>query len=211
MSRKTKALEFAQEGYNITVTGRHFQVTDPMRDYVMEKLSKIEHFTNRIIDINVIMDIQRFNHRVDIILKSGNLKIKSSAITSDTYASIDSAVNKITEQLRRYKSRLQNHHAQGLPTMEMNVSVVRPSREDLLDVNEEIESENYKEMEEKYRPHTIVKQEKRPLKILNWDEAIMKMELSQDAFMVFINEQDRKLKIIYRRDDGDYGIIEPEV
>lgn len=210
MSRKTKALEFAQEGYNITLTGRHLQVTEPMKDYAMEKVSKIERFTDRIIDVNIIMDIQRFEHRAEIILKIGNLKIVGSGNSDNMYVSIDQAVQRITEQLLKYKSKLQDYHAKGLPDIEMNVNVVRPARQDVVEVNEEIEDENYRRLESKYRPHSIVKQEKRPLKILNWEEAIMKMELSNDVFLVFVNEQDRKLNIIYRRDNGDYGIIEPE-
>lgn len=58
MNRKEKALEFVNEGYNIQVTGRHVEVTDSMKDYAMEKLSKLDRFSDQIIDVNVIMEIQ---------------------------------------------------------------------------------------------------------------------------------------------------------
>jgi putative sigma-54 modulation protein len=128
------------------------------------------------------------------------------------YASIDKAVDKITEQLRRYKSKMQNHHAKGLPVIDMNVNVLRRAADaELNEVNEDIEEENRRYLEKEYTPHTIVSQETLPLKILTCEEAIMKMELSGDAFLLFLHETDRKLKVIYRMDSGDYGIIEPGI
>jgi putative sigma-54 modulation protein len=78
------------------------------------------------------------------------------------------------------------------------------------DYNEEIESENKIEIIDEYRPPKIIGNDKRTLKFLTAEEAIMKMELSGDPFMIFRGEEDRKLKVIYRRNDGNYGIILPE-
>lgn len=206
MNRKDKALEFTDETYNIQITGRNVEVTDSIRDYATEKVSKIERFMNRIIDVNVIMDIQRLDHRVEIIVKTGNTKITSSASTTDMYASIDQAVAKLEAQLLRYKSKLQDHHAKGHAILDMNVNVL--SREEARE--EEIEEEMINEAEKpRFKLHHVVNKETRPLKTLTYDEAVMKMELSGDSFMVFKNEEDQKLKVIYRRRDDNYGIIEP--
>lgn len=206
MNRKDKALEFTDETYNIQITGRNVEVTDAIRDYATEKVSKIERFMSRIIDVNVIMDIQRLDHRVEIIVKTGNTKITSSASTTDMYASIDQAVAKLEAQLLRYKSKLQDHHAKGHAILDMNVNVL--SREEARE--EELEEEIIHEAEKpRFKLHHVVKKETRPLKTLTYDEAVMKMELSGDTFMVFKNEEDQKLKVIYRRRDDNYGIIEP--
>lgn len=199
------------EGYNISISGRHLQVTESMKDYAMDKLSKIERFSPRLIDIVVTMDIQKLEHRVDIVLRFDNIKIKSHAALTDMYASIDAAVDKLQNQIRRYKNKIQDHHAKGLKVVDMNVNVVQPHLKDAVnDVNMEIEEENDKHMIESYRPHLVVDHESLPLKILSIDEAIMKMELSQDAFLIYKDEAERKLKVIYRRNDGNYGVIEPE-
>lgn len=206
MNRKEKALEFADEVYNIQITGRHVEITDSMKDYAMEKISKIERFMNRIIDVNVIMDIQKLDHHVEIILKFGNTKITSNASTTDMYVSIDQAVDKLEKQILRYKSKLQDHHAKGHAILNMKVNVLSSKEiEDDLDFNED-----QRELD-RFKPHRVVKQEVRPLKILTIDEAVMKMELSGDSFMLFKNEADadQKLTLIYRRKDGNYGIIEP--
>jgi putative sigma-54 modulation protein len=211
MSRKSKAAEFIGEEYSITVTGRNVLVTDAMKDYALEKISKIEKFSNRIIDIAVIMDVQKLEHRVDVIIKIDHTKIRSSASSTDMYASIDKAADRIQTQLRRYKQRLNEHHAKGLNVVDMSVNVYKaPTEEELISLNEEIQDETDRRLIDQYRPHEVVKKETLPLKILTLDEAIMKMELSQDIFMIYRSEDDRKLKIIYRRSDGHYGIIAPE-
>lgn len=211
MKGKAKAAEFADEAYKIIVTGRDVLVTEPMKAYVIDKVSKIEKFHPRIIDVQVTMDIQKLEHRVDIVLKVDHIKIKSSAATTDMYTSIDRAVEKLEWQLRKYRKRIQEHTAKGLSTIDLKVNVLkRPSEEDTIDVNLEIEEENQRRLIDTYKPREIVEQETIPLKTLTDDEALMKMELSGDAFLIFRAEADHRLRVIYRRKDGHYGIIEVE-
>ncbi len=210
MSNKIKS-EPATEGYNITITGRHVLVTEAMKDYALEKISKIERFSPRMIDVMMTMDIQKLDHRVDIVIHFNNMKIKSHAITGDMYASIDLAVDKLQNQIRRYKDKIQDHHFKGVNEVDMNVNVIRPRADDELnEMNGEIDEENEKSLIAKYFPHQVVSKEKRPLKTLSLDEAIMKIELSSDFFLVYRSEEDQKIKVIYRRNDGDFGVIEPE-
>jgi putative sigma-54 modulation protein len=203
MNRKEKALEFVNDVYDIQITGRHVAVTEPMKDYAMEKISKIERFMNRILDVNVIMDVQKFEHRIEIIMKVGNLLLTSQATTKDMYASIDKAVHKLEAQILRYKSKLNDHHK----PLDMKVDVMAPPSWE--EAEEDFEEYSSKTPADEFKPHKIVKQETRPLKILRYNEAVVKMELSGDSFMLFKSEDDQKLKVIYRRDDGNYGIIEP--
>jgi len=211
MSRKTKAAEFVSENYNINVTGRNVMVTDAMKNYAIEKVSKLERFSNRIIDVMITMDIQKLEHRVEILLKANNIKIMSRAITDDMYASIDKAVDKLEAQLLRYKERLQNHQAKAVSDIDMNVNVLRSAQDqELLDVNDEIEDENRQRLMDRYCPHQIVKKETCPLRLLTDGEAIMKMELSGDEFLIYLSEETRRIRVIYRREDGDFGVVEPE-
>lgn len=165
MSRKSKAAEFVGEEYSLTINGRNVLVTDAMKNYVMEKLSKLDKYETRIIDIAVTMDVQKFQHQCDIIVKLNQIKIKSSAISEDMYISIDRAVDKVQTQLRKYKQRIQDHHARPLEVIDMTVNVVRPAVEGALaEINDDIEAENLRKIDEDYRPHQIVKQEKGLLK-----------------------------------------------
>jgi len=211
MSRKSKALEFIQEGYNISVTGRNVSVTDSMKDYAIEKISKIERFSTRIVDVVITMDIQRYMHRVDVVLNVDHIKIKATATSDNMYASIDKVADKIDAQLRRYKKRIHEHQGKAVETTEMRVNVLKPiDQEEILEINDEIDEENIRKENERYQHHQIVKQETSPLKVLTVDEALMKIDLSDDHFLIFRNEADKKLCVIYRRDDGNYGIIEAD-
>jgi putative sigma-54 modulation protein len=209
MSRKSKAAEFVEETYNITVTGRNLVVTEPLRDYVLEKIAKIERFSHRIIDVVVTIDAQKLEHRVDIVAKVDNTKIKSQASTENMYASIDKAVDKLEVQLRKYKDKIHEHQGMKAGDVAMNVNVLQSLNEEELNIiNDDIEEENRRRLIDKYRPHKIVNKESRLLKTLANGEAILKMELSGDAFMVYRSEEDHGLKVIYRRKDGNFGVIE---
>jgi putative sigma-54 modulation protein len=185
------------------VTGRHIHVTDGMKQHAIDKISKLDKIGDRIIDVHVTMDIQKLSHRCDIMMKYGQTFIRSHADTTDMYVSIDQAVSKLNRQLRRYRHRLKQHHAKKYEMEEEELPVTVYSIAEFL--AEEEEEEEFIEV-----PHKVVASEARKLKLLNEDEAIMKMELSQDRFMVYRSEEDRQIKIIYRREDENYGIINLE-
>ena len=207
MVDKTKFAAEEALGYRITIVGRNLYVTDAMKNYAMEKLSKIDRFHSQVLDVHVNLDIQKFEHSVTIVLKFNHFKIKVSAVSTDMYASIDKAVDKLQGQLRRWKSKIQDHHKKPMNVIDMQVNVLQRPYSDLEEINAEIESANNKSEIDEYRPHRIIGTDKRPLKILTTDEAVMKMELSGDPFLLFRCEEDRKLKVIYRRNDGNYGLI----
>ena len=77
------------------MTGRHVLVTDAMKDYAVDKIVKIDRFNARIIDVTVVMDIQKLEHRVDITMKVDHIFIKASASSDNMYASIDKAVDRL--------------------------------------------------------------------------------------------------------------------
>lgn len=210
MSRKSKAAEFADVSYNVDVQGRNIEMTEAMEDYAMEKVAKIEKFMNRIIDVSVILEVQKLEHRCNIVLKAGHTKVKSHAISDNMYASIDKAVDRLQTQLLKYKDRIQDYHSKANVAEEININVLATSELELTEINDDIDEENSQKNTMKFVPHKIQRQKKLPLKLLTNDEAIMKLELSGDAFLIFKGEVDRKLKVIYRRRDDSFAIIEPE-
>lgn len=210
MKGKAKAKEFEGEGYPIHVIGKNVMVTEPMKNYAMEKLSKIEKFTKaRLIDATISMDVQKHEQRADIILKVDHTILNSHAASNDMYVSIDQAVDKIETQLRRYKTKIRDHQAKDLATIDLKVNILQfPAEQEVFDVNLDIEEQNRNDLMKVYRPHKIVSEETTPLKLLTYDEAVAKMEKSKDAFMLFKNEEDLMVSLIYRRKDGNYGVIE---
>ena len=196
-------------GYRLTVVGRNVFVTDAMKNHVFTHMAKIDRFHNHVMELHVTLDIQKLEHSCVIILKFDHFKVKVSASSTDMYASIDKAIERLREKIRRWKDRIQDHSRKAAKVVDMEVNVLHRPYDDLAEINAEIEQANQAKMQE-YRAPKIVGNDKRPLKTLTAEEAIMKMELSDDPFMIFREEKDQKLKVIYRRNDGHYGIILPQ-
>ena len=209
MARKTKTTEIVP-GYRISLQGRHVQVTEGMKDHAIDKISKIEKFSDRLIDVQVTMDIQKLDHRVDVLLRDGHIRIRAQATSNDMYTSIDRAVGRIQRQLRKYRQRLKDHQAKKLSVVDLKVNVFEREDDELEELNDTILDETHRQEVESLTPRKITKSESIPLKLLTQDEALMKMELSQDNFMVYRSEEDMALKIIYCREDNNYGIIQIE-
>jgi putative sigma-54 modulation protein len=210
MTKNGKA--FAGPGeYNISIIAKNFEVTKPLRDYIEEKINKIEKITNQIIDVHVRLDVQKLNHFVDILLFFSHFKIKVGAITENMYSAIDKAFEKLYRKVKKWKSRIQDHHAKGVAAIDMQVNVLERGKGILEEINEEIIDEGDRLLQAEYAPPKVIKKKTRPLKNLTLDEAVMKMELSDDNFMLYRSEEEQDLKVIYRRRDGSYGVISPEL
>lgn len=198
--------KFDVEGYNISIVGKHVQVTDAMKDYLLEKLSKMERFSDGIIDMNVSMDIQKLRHTVTVLMKVSHYQIHVHATTEDMYSAIDKVSDKLKALLRKYKDKLQDHRVEPMKEVDLEVNVLTASDTDM--VNDAIMHETLIEEENLYKFHKITSKTTTPLRILTQEEAIMKLELSGEHFLLFKGEEDQKIKVIYRMKNDDLGIIE---
>lgn len=202
-----KADKFANEGYTIYVVGKHIQITDAIRNYVWEKLSRIEKIADQIIDITVTLDAQKLEHTCSILMNFIHFHIKVKASTESIYSAIDKASDRIIKLVRRYKTKLQSTRAKHISTVDIHVNVIKALNDDVKAINDEIEAANAREKEEEINLHQIVAKETMPLKTLTQDEAVMKMEITDDPFLIYRSEEDQKLKVIYRREDLNYGLV----
>ena len=210
MVDKSKFAAEEAAGYRLTVLGKGVVCTEAMKNYVRDKLAKIDRFHDHIMDIHVTLELVRLEHKVTIVAKFEHFKIKVAADSSDVYASIDEAIRRLQQKIRRWKGRIQDHNAKKLTVTDLKVNVLRRPYDMLEEINAEIELESKKEAEAAYQFPKVIGTEQLPMKTLTTEEAVMKMDLSDDDFMVFRGEEDRKLKVIYRRSDGNYGLILPE-
>ncbi len=201
--------KFETEGYNLEITGKNLQITDPIETYVLEKISKLERFTNKILEIVVTLEVQKLAHTAKIVIKFLHYRIQVHSTTLDLYAAIDGAFNKLYKLIRKYKEKLQSHRNKDLTSVDMKVHVL-VKEDELEDINDEIEKETINQKLEKYKIPKVVAKETMPVKMLTQEEAIMKLDLSGEHFLIYKGEEDQKLKVIYKRDDGNLGIIEIE-
>ncbi len=203
-----KTDKFANEGYTIYVVGKHFQVTEAIRNYVWEKLARIERIAVQIIDITVTLDTQKLEHTCSILMNFIHFHIKVGASTDNIYSAIDKAADRTVKLVRRYKTKLQSHRAKDTATVDIHVNVIKPIGDDIQVINDDIVAENAIEDAERYQLHQVVAKETMPLKTLTEGEAVMKMEITDDPFIIYRSEEDQKLKVIYRREDRNYGLVQ---
>ncbi|MBF8263424.1 MAG: hypothetical protein HW387_1089 [Parachlamydiales bacterium] len=196
------------QAYNVSVIGKHFQITDAIRNYVFEKLKKVEHFADHIMDILVTLDAQKLEHSCTIVMNFIHFHIKVSASTDNMYSAIDKASDRVIKLIRRYKTKLQSTRSKHLSTVDVHVNIIKPLQDDLAAINDDIVAENVEKESERCQIHKITAKETIPLKTLTQDEAVMKMELSDDPFLIFRGEEDQKLKVIYRREDKNYAVVQ---
>ncbi|NGX62816.1 MAG: Ribosome-associated factor Y [Candidatus Anoxychlamydiales bacterium] len=201
--------KFETEGYSIEITGKNLQITKPMETYVLEKISKLERFTNNILEIVVTLDVQKIAHTAAIVIKFLHYRIQVHSTTVDLYAAIDGSFNKLYKLIRKYKGKLQSHRNKDLTTVDMHVHVLSPIDE-LEDINDEIEEANFKEEMEKYHIPKVVAKDTMAVRMLTQEEAVMKLELGGEHFLIYKSEEDQKLKVMYKREDENLGIVEVE-
>jgi putative sigma-54 modulation protein len=136
--------------------------------------------------------------------------IKVKASTDNIYSAIDKASDRVVSLVRRYKTKLQSHRAKHVSTVDIHVNVIKPLNDEVKIINDEIEAENARQKEDMLTLHQVVAKETMPLKTLTQEEAVMKMEITEDPFLIYRSEEDQKLKVIYRRDDENYGLVQVE-
>ena len=92
-----------------TVTFRHMEPSDTLKEYSHDKLLRLEKYLDAVIDAEVVMTVEKFRHRAEVIISSDGLKIKAEEETEDMYSAIDMVVDKLEKQIKRHREKLKTH------------------------------------------------------------------------------------------------------
>ncbi|PSQ94328.1 MAG: ribosome-associated translation inhibitor RaiA [Proteobacteria bacterium SW_6_67_9] len=95
---------------NLSVTGHHVEVTDALKDYIEEKMAKLERHFDGVTDIHVILSVEKLRQQAEATIDLTGTKIHAEAENSDMYASIDGLIDKLDRQVRKHKEKLRDHH-----------------------------------------------------------------------------------------------------
>lgn len=178
----------------IQVAFRNVEPSEAIKEYAREKVGKVQKYLDGPIEANVTVQVQKHRHEVDVNIFAGGLKIHGSETTGDLYSAIDLVMDKLERQLRRYRDKLTNFGRNNRKGREV------PYQLAVYEIEALVESP---------QPAKIMS-ESLTAKPMDVDEAAMQLDLSQDDFMVFINARTDTLNVIYRRSDGNFGLIEPQ-
>ncbi len=218
MAQSIRLLEL-ENSDKIIIFGKNLEITAPIREHIVSRIRKIEEQTPPVIGVHVYLDIQREEHRVEIEYKFSHFRIvvthamarKSGAKLDDMYHAIDIACDKLKRKIRRWKTRIQDHHHKKPSEVEEKaVQVLDRKTQDIDSINDQIEEVALKRIEEEFRPPAVVKKKKRQIPMLTMEEATMRIDLSNDHFLVYRGEEDQKMKVMYVRRDKTLGILEVE-
>ncbi len=197
-------------GDKVTIVGRNLPITEAIREHILDKIHKIEAITPQVLNVIVYLEIQRNHHKVEIIYKFSHFLVVTHAVMDDMYQAIDTACARLKRKLEKWKTRIQSHHGKKLSEALMDVHVLDRKKEDLLEINDEIDDVNLAEIERELMPPKIVSKKEYSIPMLTIEEAAMRIELSDVPFLVFKSEEDQKLKVIYVRHNKTFGLLELE-
>jgi putative sigma-54 modulation protein len=171
---------------NIIVTGRHLEVTAALKTYAEKKIKKIGRYLSNISEAVVTISVEKYRHKAEVLLKVNGVLIQAEGVTGEVYSSIDEVVEKLGRQIKKYKEKLVSHRKSEGKAGDLESKVAAIAEES-----------------------RIIKNKRFELKPMSPDEAAMQMDLLDKNFFVFTNDNSGDINVIYRRRDGNFGLIEP--
>ena len=176
------------------VRGQRFQVTDALRDYAEKKLSRLEKYFDPSVtsEVNVTLSVTKGLHTVEVTIPLSGLFLRAEEVSEDMYASIDLVVDKLERQIRKHKTRINRRVRQGAGTKQV-FREVSANSVSVLDEEEDFE---------------VVRTKHFTFKPMDLEEAILQMNMLGHNFFVFTNAESKAVNVVYKRNDGKYGLIE---
>jgi putative sigma-54 modulation protein len=201
----------------LSITFRHMDASDFLKQYAQEKVERVNRYLDRAGEAHVVLSLERHLHNADIQIHSGTFTLRGREKSEDMYASIDLAMDKIEKQLRRYKDKLKNHHSkkyahhQAGVLAEMRIrhnifEMPEPEAEAAAEVNPPAAGEASVQVPD--LASRIIRHNEFLARPMTVEEAVMQMDLMNNDFWVFTNAKSHEMNVVYRRDDGRYGLIE---
>ncbi|SDS99054.1 putative sigma-54 modulation protein [Paenibacillaceae bacterium GAS479] len=178
------------------VRGQNVPVTDAMRDYVEKKLNRLDKYFDAppAADTSVTMSVHKGRHGVEVTIPLPGVILRAEEKSPDMYASVDTVVDKLERQIRKHKTKANRKFRQS-------ESIKTLFRED------DVASVAVQDPEEDLE---VVRMKRFKLKPMDVEEAILHMDMVGHSFYVFNNIETKEVNVVYRRNDGRYGLIEQE-
>ncbi|MEW6697948.1 MAG: ribosome hibernation-promoting factor, HPF/YfiA family [Bacillota bacterium] len=170
----------------VQVRGKNIQVTPALRDYVEKRLGKLDRFLDNLGEAVATLVVEGDSHKIEVTIPVNGMLLRGEEATGEMYSSVDLVVEKMERQIERYKAKINRRSNRGIAGLAEGV--------------ERFEDETPK----------VIKTKRFAIKPMALDEAIMQMNLLGHDFFVFSNAETEQTNVVYKRKDGNYGLIEPE-
>jgi len=167
------------------ITCRHCELESGLKEHVENKVEHLSRYFDRVDEAHIVFQTEGHRCIADITVHASRAVISSEQTADDMRSAFDRSMEKVERQIRRYKERIRNHKGVDT-TADVAMASGGASMEDIGMVPEKLASRN-----------------------MTADEAFKELEELKVAFLVFMNSETNTVNVIYRRDDGDFGLVEP--
>jgi len=174
----------------ITLRGKNIEITEAIEEKVSEKLSKLDKYfiVSENVEAKVLVRTYPYGQKIEVTIPTEYALLRAEVVDQDLYNAIDLVIDKLEGQIRKYKTRLNRKSKDN--KLAFNLASIEPLEDEEEDV--------------------LVKTKTITPKPMDMEEAIMQMELIGHSFFVYRDTETDAISIVYRRNDGDYGLIETE-
>jgi len=172
----------------VSIIAKNTTATPALTEMIEKKLSKVKKFFEPEVEAKVKLSVQKNSQKVEITIPFNGNILRAEEVTDDMYKSIDLVINKLERRIRKQKTKLSKRSNDSLRFPELD------------EVVDNVEEEN----------GIVVRTKRFMVKPMSAEEAILQMELLGHSFFVYRDAEEDKVSVIYKRKDGDYGLLEPE-
>ncbi|MGA8181512.1 MAG: ribosome-associated translation inhibitor RaiA [Desulfobacterales bacterium] len=172
-----------------SVTFKNLDPSENLKAYVGEKLDRFDKYLYNPAEANVVLSVEKFRHMAEINIIGDRLNIYGKEVTDDMYSAIDITLDKLEKQIKKYKQKIRKYRGGQKPNTKENIGEDPRFGED--ETSQDILVKNIE-----YKPMDV-------------EEAVMQMGLVNDNFLVFTDARTNQVNVLYRRKDGNYGLIQP--
>ena len=172
-----------------SVTFKNINSSDHLRSYVTDKLDRFDRLLDNPAEANVVLKVEKFRHIAEISVTGDRMNINGKEETEDMYSAIDMVLDKLEKQIKKGKEKIRERRARARSKAKMA---------GLTPLEDEDSTQQVKVTHIEYKPMDV-------------DEAVLQMGLTTENFLVFTNARTDQINVLYRRNDGDLGLIQPQM
>jgi len=180
-----------------SIRGQQFEVTEALKEYVEKKLNRLEKYFDAppTSEGNVTLSVVHGLHTVEVTIPLAGVTLRAEDRSDDMYASTDAVLDKLERQIRKHKTKLNRKFRQEGSLKTLFVEGVGSAVA--------VEDQDTDELE-------VVRNKRFTMKPMDVEEAILQMNMVGHNFFVFSNIDTSEVSVVYKRDDGKYGLIEQD-
>ena len=173
----------------IHFTGRQIEVSPALRKVAEERLTKLDKFLDHLMEAHVILAVEKRRHRAEVVVRGRHVTLSAAGETADMYSTLSLVADRLERQAKKHRDKIKVEKKRGGARSSSRRIAGAPTIPD---------------------SPRLVNVDSSPLKPMSVEEAILQLSGTEQEFLVFRQAPSRRVSVLYRRKDGNYGLIEPE-